>query len=79
MGMHLEDAAGNLLGQDLDLQVGAEVYCNGVKLTLTSPSQAKSTSSDWLYFIQRGGDDRNCWVCNGVANLRAVTKLELTK
>jgi len=30
-------------------------------------------------FFEFGQDDRNCWVCSGVANVDAITKLELTR
>lgn len=47
------------------------------KVSKVEGEKAEAVSGDTIYALDFGKDDRNCWVCIGSANLRAVRKLEL--
>ena len=36
-----------------------------------------SSGSSLIGCLQRGGDDRNCWVVTGMINTRGLTKLSI--
>lgn len=42
------------------------------------PTKAKGLTGGTHAFLEHGGDDRQCWVCTGLANLRGVTKMSKT-
>ncbi len=64
-----------------DLKPGMEVVAwESMLITVTevTGSKAEGQSGGALVFLEHGADDRHCWVAWGAANLRGVTKLQIT-
>lgn len=57
-----------------DLKVGDEVDCWGCKAKVIGLSYAISESGDTEFMLSFDRDDRHCWVCDGIINMRGITK-----
>lgn len=64
-----------------DLKPGMRVVAwNSIAITVQEIDGAKGTgiSNAAMVFLEHGTDDRNCWVAIGMANLRGITKMEMS-
>ena len=64
-----------------DLKPGDLIICWGAiaKVGVSSNGEylGRSLDEGTLYFLEFSTDDRECWVCGGVANLKSIMKLNL--
>jgi hypothetical protein len=77
-GTRLLTPEGVVIPEDQEIQVGQQVICWGCLSTVETPTSARSISGHTTWFLKRGGDDRNSWVCWGGATPGALTKLQLS-
>jgi hypothetical protein len=60
-----------LLNKD-DLKVGDKIDCWGSIAEVTGLTTAKSEHV--IFMLEFDKDDRHCWVCNGVINMRGIER-----
>lgn len=70
------------------IQVGSVILCPGLMGGFHVGTVERTAEGDWSFTTPGGGlwgglefgkDDRKAWVCSGVANLKALMKLELKR
>lgn len=57
-----------------DIQKGDEIYAYGVKAIV---KEGYATSGHYVFTLEYDKDDRHCWVCIGIGNMRGLEKLQL--
>jgi hypothetical protein len=64
-----------LLTNKDDIRPGHEIYAYDIKAIVNDDGESAS-SQKFLYILEFDTDDRHAWVCTGVCNMRAISKLK---